>query len=153
MRCFLVVVLLLVCACDVPADHEEPGISRACVRSFAPTLEEWEARFGRVPGMCSRLDAQIYVQLVAAADMPCNGELGVNQVRAECASGDVLYLNQSLDDVALVDASVHGWVHFLNRCVNGSLDVDHLRAELWSVYGPDTVELQSQASAGSGECL
>jgi hypothetical protein len=41
----------------------------------------------------------------------------------------------------------------LERCVYGAFDLDHLRAQLWAVYGADTVELQGQAAAEIGECL
>ncbi len=139
--------------CEQSHGGDEPGITRACIRSFAPTLETWEGVFGRVPAECRSLDVELEVQLVAASDMPCFEPLGANELRTECVSGDVLYLNEALDDVALVDASVHGWLHALNRCVNGDLDADHIRYPLWGVYGPDTVETQAQASADFGECL
>jgi hypothetical protein len=149
----LFVALLVLVACDTPAPPDDPGITRACIRSFAPTLKAWEAAFERVPDECRYLDGEVIVQLVSADEMPCDEPIGVNETRTECFHGDVLYLNEDLDDVALVDASVHGWTHALADCVYGAPDVDHLRARLWAVYGAETVELQAQASAEIGECL
>ena len=54
---------------------------------------------------------------------------------------------------ALVDTSVHEWIHALAQCVDGAMDVDHLRGELWGDYGGESVEIQAQASAEIGECL
>lgn len=136
-----------------PADPPaEPGITGACVRSFRPTLEAWEAEFGRVPEECAYLDAELDVQLGSEAEIPCAPEASTELV-VGCLHGDVIYLLEGRDDGLLVDTSVHEWTHALARCVDGDPDRYHLRGELWAQYGPETVELQAQASAEIGACL
>jgi hypothetical protein len=138
-----------------PNEPDDPGITRACIRSFAPTLDAWEAELGRVHGECAYLDGVVDVQLVAEADMPCDERVGVNEVRAECVQGGVLYVNEALDDLQQIDASVHGWVHALAQCVYGDFDKDHLRSQLWAVYeNENAVEFQAHFyGVETGSCL
>lgn len=158
MRRFLLALLVLA-ACEPDPPPDEPGsITGACVRSFRPTLEAWETRFGRAPEGCAYLDTQVDVQLVAAEDMPCDDEpgsivVGCTVLDADDGSNDAIYLLEGRLLSQLVDTSVHEWVHVLAACVDGDIDADHLRARLWATYGAETVELQAQASAEIGECL
>lgn len=139
-----------------PDRTPEPGITRACVRSFAPTLAEWEARHGRVPDECAYLDSEVDVVLASKDEIPCPVEAPLELVIG-CYQGsdgeDVIYLLEMSDNGLLVDTSVHEWVHALADCVLAYPDIRHLRGDLWAQYGADTVELQAQAAAEIGECL
>lgn len=151
MRRVLLLVLLALAACEAPAP-DDPGISGACVRSFRPTLEAWEAELGRVPEQCAYLDAKQDVQLASEDEIPCAPEASTELVIG-CYQSGAIYLLEGRDDVQLVDTSVHEWVHALAECVDGDMDREHLRGELWADYGADTVELQAQAGAQLGSCL
>jgi hypothetical protein len=138
-----------------PNEPDDPGITRACIRSFAPTLDAWEVALGDVPAECRALDTKYDVQLVSADEMPCDDPLGMNEVRAECVSGAVVYINEALDDLQQLDASVHGWIHALSTCVYGDPDKDHLRHQLWAVYeNENAVEFQAHFyGVETGSCL
>lgn len=152
MRQLLCFVLLLI-GCEQTAGREEPRITRACIRSFAPALDAWQAELGRVPEACAYLDAELDVQIVSEAEIPCAPESSSELVVGCFVPGDAIYLLESRDLIQLVDTSVHEWVHALAHCVDGDSDRYHLRAGLWAQYGADTVELQAQASAEIGGCL
>ncbi|HYC44486.1 MAG TPA: hypothetical protein VED01_03280 [Burkholderiales bacterium] len=149
-RVLLLALLAMACA---PAPSDEPAITAACVRSFRPTLAAWESVHGRVPEDCAYLDAELDVQLASEDEIPCAPEASTELVVGCMVPGDAIYLLEGRDDVQLVDTSVHEWVHALAHCVDGDADRYHLRGELWAQYGPESVELQAQASAEIGECL
>lgn len=147
---------LLLAACEPDPPPTKPGITGACVRSFRPTLREWEARYGRVPEACESLDVDVDVMLASMQEIPCPAESPLELVIGcyQPSNGDdVIYLIETADGGLLVDTSVHEWVHALADCVLGYPDILHLRGDLWAQYGTDTVELQAQASAEIGECL
>lgn len=151
----LAIALATAClpAADEPAPDAGEGIANACMRSFPPTLEAWQAQFGRVPSECAYLDAWYTVQLVDASEIPaaaCEPEPGL--VACTSPGERTIYLVRGRDDVALVDSSVHEWVHAIARCVNGDADRGHSRAGLWAPYG-ESVEVQGQASAVVGTCV
>jgi hypothetical protein len=154
------ITLAFVCAFSLPAcesgaaSDEASGITRACYRSFAPTLVAWEDALVRVPERCAYLDKLYTVQLANTGEIPCTTEAS-NQTVAGCTTPEdhTIYLLASGDNVQMTDTSVHEWVHALADCVDGDRDADHLRAELWADYGPNSVEAQAQASAEIGECL
>jgi hypothetical protein len=152
---FMLLLVLALAACEAHAPDEppdEPGIMGACERSFRPTLKAWEAELGRVPEGCAYLDAEYVVQLVSADEMPCEDEPG--SIIVGCTvEGDAIYLLDGRLPAQLVDTSVHEWVHVLASCVDGDIDADHLRGELWGTYGYETVEFKAQLSAEIGECL
>jgi hypothetical protein len=151
-------LLLALSGCAPESDRPtEPVITRACVRSFAPTLAAWQAQFGRVPDRCSTLDAETEVQLVSAAEMPpppyCELPEDGEEL-AGCTVGDVIYLLDGRDELATVDTSVHEWVHRLAGCVLSSADRDHVNAKLWIEYGVEAVEAQVHFHGLTyGECL
>ena len=148
----LLAVLLFACVPDEPADEDEHAVTGACERSFRPTLKAWEAALGRVPEGCAYLDSEYVVQLVSEDEMPCEDEPG--SIVVGCTvEGDAIYLLEGRLPAQLVDTSVHEWVHTLASCVDGDIDADHLRGELWGEYGPNTVEFSAQVSAEIGECL
>ncbi len=148
----LALLAVLVAACGPSAPHD-PGITGACTRSFRPTLEAWEAQLGHVPDECAYLDTQYDVRLVdQQAQLPCPTP-AANETLVGCTQGETIYLLRGRDDVELVDTSVHEWVHALAQCVYGDPDADHLRAQLWGVYGAESIETQAQAAAQIGRCL
>ena len=60
----------------------------------------------------------------------------------------------SRTNVELVNTSVHEWIHALAQCVDGDMDRDHLRVELWAgLSDADSVEVEGQAFSEIGECL
>lgn len=149
MRALLVFALLTACAPDEPP---APGITGACSRAFRPTLDAWEAELGRVPSDCAYLDSVYPVQVVSADELPCEDEPG--SIIVGCTvEGDAIYLLEGRLPAQLVDTSVHEWVHTLASCVDGDIDADHLRGELWGEYGPNTVEFTAQVAAEIGQCL
>lgn len=134
-----------------PAPAPDPGITRACVRSFRPALQAWEREHGRVPDDCAYLDAVYPVQLVSAEELPCEDEPG--SIVVGCiVRDDAIYLLEDRLPAQLVDTSVHEWVHALAGCVDGDIDAEHLRGELWRTYGPNTVEFAAQTAAEIGAC-
>jgi len=146
------------CAPSAPTDPGEPPITRSCKRSFSTTLDAWRSKLGDVPAECALLDQTVDLQVIDFANTPCTEPVGVNEVRRECTQPGVIYLNRELDDYELVEAAIHGWVHEVAYCANGDLDADHLRAELWEVYGVplggvDSVEVDALTRAEYGECL
>lgn len=151
----LLTAALLALACGPSTPDEPTGITRACVRSFAPTLDAWEVALGEVPAECRALDTKYEVVLAAAEDMPCDEPVGVNQVRTECVHDNAIYINEALDELQQLDASVHGWIHTLALCVDGDVDRDHLRHLLWAVYKNETaVEFQAHFyGVETGSCL
>lgn len=149
----LVGCMALMSGC-VPVKQEAATrpITSACVRSFVPTLEAWEARLGRVPQRCAYLDRE-YDVIVSDA-IPCgpalpNGLLLVGCTRAQHRA---IYVLAGRSPVQQLDTSVHEWVHALAACVTGNADDDHARTELWEGYGADAVEPQGIAAAQVGEC-
>lgn len=153
MRRLLFLALLALTACAAEPDPPPPcSTTGACVRSFRPTLQAWEAEHGRVPDDCAYLDAVYPVQLVSAEELPCEDEPG--SIVVGCiVRDDAIYLLAGRLPAQLVDTSVHEWVHALAGCVDGDIDAEHLRAELWRTYGPETVEFAAQTAARTGECL
>jgi hypothetical protein len=143
---------LLFLSC-VPDEPEESGITGACVRSFRPTLQEWEAVQGRVPEDCAYLDMVYTVQLASREEIPCEMEEGSQTIGCTQPEEQAIYLLEGRTASQLVDSSVHEWVHALADCVDGDRDRFHLRGELWNQYGTDTVEFQAQWMAEIGSCL
>lgn len=150
---FVLALSLPACESTEPSDRE-PQITRACYRSFAPTLDAWERALVRAPASCAALDKLYTVQLASTGEIPCTTEAS-NWTVAGCTTPEdqTIYLLAGGDNIQMTDTSVHEWVHALADCVDGNRDADHLRAELWADYGPNTVEAQAQASAEIGECL
>lgn len=147
-------LLMMVSACAAADPPDEPNITRACVRSFATTLDAWRSVVGEVPAGCAFLDAEYDVVLASSDDMPCDEPIGVNQVRTECIHGGVIYVNEAVDDVRRVEASVHGWVHALALCIDGDIDAHHLRLQLWEALSAEnSVEVNAATFAEWGECL
>jgi hypothetical protein len=149
---FACLVLLAACPGEAPAS-ELPTITRACYRSFAPTLAAWEAEFGRAPVECSLLDTEYTVQLATPAEIPCVASRAESVIGCITYSARAIYLLDGRDERALTDSSVHEWVHALAHCADGDGDGAHLRAELWALYGAGSVEVQALAGALAGECL
>lgn len=143
------------CASSSPIDAE-PRITRACYRSFAPTVDAWDQVVGRAPLECAYLDKEYTVQLLhQSGDFLACTPVASSWTVAGCTHPptSTIYMLASDDNVQMTNTSVHEWVHALADCVDGDADPDHLRAELWADYGANTVELQAQASAEIGACL
>jgi len=156
-RCLLLLVLFSM-ACTADPAPDGPVITRSCKRSFSTTLDAWRAKLGDVPEDCELLDQTVDLQVTDISHTPCTEPVGVNEVRRECTQPGVIYLNQELDDFELVEAAIHGWVHEIADCADGALDTDHLRSELWEIYGvpgggAGSVEVDALARAEYGECL
>ena len=150
MKRLLLLVLLVACESSPPAT--ETVITGGCVRSFRAVLEAWEAEFGRVPEECAYLDADYDLQLVGSDELPCP-PAGPGGKLVGCTQGKVIYLLRGRDDLDLIDTSAHEWIHALSDCVDGALDADHLRSQLWIDYGADSIEAQALASVEIGKCL
>lgn len=153
----LVAVALLTCsscAPDEPDDRRE--ITGACQRSFRPTLEAWEGALGRVPSDCAYLDDVYSVQLLPPEDAPCMAA-ELNQLVTGCTehpSMAIYILDVGRTNVDLVNTSVHEWIHALAQCVDGDMDVEHTRVELWyDLSVENSVEAEGQAFATIGECI
>jgi hypothetical protein len=158
MKQVLWLLLTLAMSACAPADPPDRGpqeITGACQRAFRPTLEAWELELGRVPSDCAFLDSTYSVELFSAAGLPCD-DPGPGEVVTGCTEQPTMaiYLLDGRTNVELVDTSVHEWIHALADCVDGDMDRDHLRSELWDeLSGAESVEIQAQASAEIGECL
>lgn len=165
---FALAFVLLAAACAAPTPNDPQEITGACQRSFRPTLEAWEAELGRVPAECAYLDAEYSVQVLPAAELPCDkpgpGErvngctvqpgMEIYILKSRTRPSIMHYIRKSRTNVELVDTSVHEWIHAIAQCVDGHMDVDHVRYELWAdLSGADSVEIQAQAGAEIGECL
>lgn len=150
------------CACAAQAPRPRPSgppLTGACMRSFLTTLRAWEAQFGRAPTECTLLDARYRVNLVSARELASAG--------CDCAcsaSGELvgcttqpdreIYLLESRTNIELVDTSAHEWIHAIEQCAHGDMDVGHARSKLWERNdGAASVEIQAQASSQIGECL
>jgi hypothetical protein len=145
--------LLLLMSCEQPQPATEQQITGACHRAFRSVLEAWESELGRVPQLCAYLDADYDVQLVAAGELPCEEPASEGAVLVGCTHEQVIYLLRGRDDIALIDTSVHEWLHALAECVDGTADRDHLRGRLWIDYGANTIEAQALGSVEIGKCL
>lgn len=158
MRLSALLAALLLTACDPPTTPVEPapsgGVTDACVRSFRPTLEAWEAANGRVPDVCAYLDTQYTVELVPASELPCVSEAD-NELVVACTQPEehAIYLLEGRDQLALLDSSVHEWLHAIEDCAHGDRDREHLRAGVWTQGGAGSVEVTAQAAALTGTCL
>lgn len=151
MRRFLALFALLA-ACESSQPATETVITGTCIRSFRAVLEAWEAARGRVPEECAYLDADYDVELVGAGELPCE-PAGPGGKLVGCTQGQVIYLLRGRDELDLVDSSAHEWIHALSDCVDGTLDAEHLRSDLWIEYGADTIEAQALAGVEIGKCL
>lgn len=140
------------CASDEPTGPAP--ITRACYRSFAPTLDAWQGALLRVPEECTLLDQEYTVSQVLSESIPCR-PASSSEVVVGCTVPRTqdIYLLAGRDDLATTDSSVHEWIHALADCVSGDADYDHLRASLWAEYGADTVEAQALGNVTTGECL
>lgn len=148
-------LLLTLAACASAAPDDPQTITGACQRSFRPTLEAWEAELGRVPAECAYLDTEYSVQVLPASELPCDPP-GPGELVTGCTVQPLqaIYLLGGRTNVELVDTSVHEWIHALADCVDGDMDRDHLRVELWAdLSDADSVEVQGQAFSQIGECL
>jgi hypothetical protein len=144
------------------ANVEQPRpspVTGACVRSFRAVLTAWEANSReRVPEECAFLDAEYELELLGPEDnVSCSGEpLARGLVQIGCTRPElrlISLLDRGDDQVAMVDASVHEWLHATLDCVLGDPDYEHLRAGVWAAYGPQSTEMQAFANAEIGECL
>lgn len=161
MRCVIAAVLFVMSGCaaqdPVPRASGQP-LTGACVRSFLPTLRAWEARFGRAPDECQLLDAQYRVHVVSADELAaagCDCVCSVSGQLVGCTTQPdrQIYLLSGRTNVETTDTSAHEWVHAIEQCVHGNMDVDHARPQLWERNsGAASVEIQAQASAEIGEC-
>lgn len=157
---FAMVFALAGCAAQPPLPRAgTPALTGACVRSFASTLRAWEAQFGRVPPKCSLLDAQYRVHLVSASELEsagCDCVCSSSGQLVGCTTQPerAIYLLNGRTSVDYVNTSVHEWIHAIEQCVHGSMDVEHVRTKLWERNsGAASVEIQGQAAATIGECL
>lgn len=154
------VMLALGCAAQPPVTRPNaPVLTSACVRSFLPTLRAWEARFGRAPDKCSRLDMEYRVHLVSASELAhagCDCVCSSSGQLVGCTTQPdrAIYLLDGRSQVETTDTSAHEWIHATEQCVRGDMDVDHARSGLWERNdGAESVEIQAQASAAIGDCL
>ena len=150
----MIAAVAMLCGCVEQADGEE--ITRSCVRSFATTLAEWERSFGeRVPAECALLDLEYDVVVVGDhARIPCDFEdvHGLLHVGCTLPEQRAIYILER-DRLAMVDTSVHQWIHALSACVIGEPDSGHHRSGLWESSGEYSIEIQAAAAAELGECL
>lgn len=160
MRALLLLVLAAGCAAQAPVPRASEGqLTGACVRSFLPTLRAWEARFGRAPDRCATLDLQYRVHLVSASELEdagcdCVCSRSGQLVGCTTQPDQQIYLLDGRTNVDVVDTSAHEWVHAIEQCVRGSMDVDHVRPGLWERNdGAESVEIQAQSAAAIGACL
>lgn len=152
MRRFLALFALLAACESSPPPATETEITGTCIRSFRAVLEAWEAALGRVPEACAYLDADYEVELVGTGELPCDAAPAGSEL-VGCTQGSVIYLRSGRDDLGLIDTSAHEWTHALSKCVNGTADREHLRAQLWIDYGAASVEAQALAAVVIGRCL
>lgn len=86
-RWLTALLMMSAMACGTPSTaghgHDDQVITGACQRSFRPTLEAWENALGRVPSECAYLDTEYSVQVLPAADLPCD-QPGPNEIVAGC---------------------------------------------------------------------
>ena len=154
-RLLIAVAFLAAYACDNGASSA-PAITAACARSFHAVLEAWETRLGRVPDECALLDTRYTVSVVTEDVLAAACEPDApDDVIGGCTQPDartILVLG-GRPEIDQVDSAVHEWVHALADCASGAPDNDHLRGELWGIYGAETIETQAQAAAQIGACL
>lgn len=148
-------IILALAACAPAPDDDPQEIIGACQRSFRPTLEAWEAELGRVPDECAYLDSVYSVQVLSASELPCDPP-GPGELVTGCTVQPLMaiyLLGDGRTNVDLVNTSVHEWIHALAQCVDGDMDRERLRVELWAPFGAASVEIQGQAFSQIGECL
>jgi hypothetical protein len=167
MKRYLWLCLIVSACAPAPGDKPSGELTGACVRSFRPTLEAWEAELGRVPAECAYLDQEYSVELFSAAELPCD-DPGPGEQVLGCTEQPTMAIyilkrrgrrvlvhhgHKSRTNVELVDTSVHEWIHALADCVDSDMDLEHVRVELWAPFGAESVEIQGQAFAEIGDCL
>lgn len=142
--------------CNSSDEPAPKGISEACIRSFAPTLREYEAAVGhRVADACRFLDRDYNIVLLdRELEVLCGEQLAENEQLAGCThSGTTktIYLNSSRSLLQQVDSSVHEWFHAILACDQSNPDSYHLSGRIWMVYGTKTAEANAIVEATNVE--
>lgn len=150
----LLLLILVLFACEATEKEPDPAFTKACSRAFAPTLDVWERSLGPVPKECRLLDKEYEISEVDEIPKEiCMMEISSITVGCFSPAEKIIYVLEDRNDVSKTNTAIHEWLHVIHLCVYGSVDMLHLRGQVWAEYGEGTIEIQAATEVTIGRCL
>lgn len=135
---FIATLLLIGCVAEV--DIEKADYDRA----RRATIEAWEQIIERVTRECEKVLREASITESNEIQKKTDNQIVAGKIYISRQNNEIIQMQihilASRNELEKLDDAVHEFTHGLAACQRGDLDSEHLNAQYWIDYGPDTVE-------------